>query len=139
MAPDPAADGARLAHAMLRVTLGVNIFLHGVVRLPKLDAFVSAVVTQFSGTVLPPWLVGAYAASLPFAEAAVGLLILLGLWLRSTLLVGASIMVSLVFGTALREQWNTLAVQMLYALIYYVLLRDLGNDAWSIDRLRARR
>jgi thiosulfate dehydrogenase [quinone] large subunit len=126
---------ASLAHAVLRVALGLNILVHGLGRLPKLATFASSTVTQFSATPLPAWSVRLYATSLPFAETMVGLLLLLGLWSRWVLIAGAIVIASLVFGTALREDWNTLAIQMLYALIYYVLLRDLQNDHWSLDQL----
>jgi hypothetical protein len=36
---------------------------------------------------------------------------------------GFVVMIVLVAGTAMRDDWPTLATQMLYVLVYYVLLR----------------
>ena len=64
-----------------------------------------------------------------------GLLLLLGLWTRWALLLGALTMASLVFGTALRSDWNTLAIQMLYASIYAALLAAREYNSYSVDAL----
>src|SRR5258708_36899296 len=107
----------RLAFAFLRFTLGLNILMHGAVRLPILSAFVGGLVKEFARTPLPAGAVEAFAYSLPFAEGLVGLFVLVGLWPRSALLLGALIMAALVFGTARLADWNTLSIQMLYVII----------------------
>jgi thiosulfate dehydrogenase [quinone] large subunit len=70
-----------------------------------------------------------------FLEAIVGLLLLLGLWTRWALLLGALSMACLVFGTALRSDWNTLAIQMLYAAIYAALIAAREYNSYSLDAL----
>src|SRR5258708_8149391 len=82
----------RLAFAFLRFTLGLNILMHGAVRLPILSAFVAGLVKEFAKTPLPAVAVKAFAYSLPFEEALVRLFLLLGLWKRSALLLCALIM-----------------------------------------------
>jgi thiosulfate dehydrogenase (quinone) large subunit len=47
-------------------------------------------------------------------------------------------MAVLVFGTALRSDWNALAIQMLYATIYAALLATLEHNVFSVDGLRSR-
>jgi thiosulfate dehydrogenase [quinone] large subunit len=128
-----------LAFAFLRFTLGLNILMHGAVRLPILSAFVSGLLKQFADTPLPAPAVKAFAYSLPFLEALVGLLLLLGLWTRRALLLGALIMAALVFGTALLSDWNTLAIQMLYVVIYAALLAFREYNDYSLDALIAAR
>src|SRR5258707_12709573 len=108
----------RLAFAFLRFTLGLNILMHGAVRLPILSGFVAGLVKEFAKTPLPAVAVKAFAYSLPFAEGLVGLFVLVGLWTRSALLLGALIMAALVFGTALLSDWNTLDLQTLRCHIY---------------------
>lgn len=76
----------------------------------------------FRETLLPAVIVRPFALSLVFVETAVGVLIVLGLWTRSALLVGALSVAYLVFGTALRPDWNTLAIQMLYTSIYTAVI-----------------
>jgi thiosulfate dehydrogenase (quinone) large subunit len=125
----------KMAYVMLRFTLGLGIFMHGVVRLPHLRAFGDGMVKQFAETPLPAAIVRPFALSLVFAETIIGLLLLLGLWTRWALLLGAALMASLVFGTALRSDWETLAIQMLYALIYAALIAGREYNSYSVDAL----
>ena len=125
----------RLAFAFLRITLGLNILMHGAVRLPILSVFVAGLVKEFAKTPLPGVAVKAFAYSLPFGEGLVGLFVLVGLWTRNTVLLGASIMAALVFGTALLSDWNTLGIQMLYVVIYAALLALREYNEYSLDGL----
>jgi len=47
-------------------------------------------------------------------------------------------MTALVFGTALRSDWSTVGMQMIYAITYYLLLTNLINDYFSLDNLLRR-
>jgi thiosulfate dehydrogenase (quinone) large subunit len=123
----------RLAYAMLRFTLGLSIFMHGLVRLPHLNAFADGMVKLFAETPLPASIVRLFALCLVFVETGVGLLVLLGLWTRLALFLGALTMVALVFGTALRSDWDTLGIQMLYALLYAALIATRTYNAYSLD------
>jgi thiosulfate dehydrogenase (quinone) large subunit len=125
----------KLGYLVLRFILGVSIFMHALVRLPHLQEFADGLVKMFAGTVLPTMLVHAFGLALVFVEAAVGLLLLLGLWTQEALLVGSATMALLVFGTALRSDWNIVAIQLLYALIYAVLLAAREYNAYSLDAL----
>jgi thiosulfate dehydrogenase (quinone) large subunit len=123
----------RLAYAMLRFTMGLSIFMHGLVRLPHLSAFADNTAKLFINTPLPAFTVRLFAFGLAFVETAVGLLVLLGLWTRWALFLGALTMAALVFGTALRSDWNTLAIQMLYVLIYAALIAAREYNQYSLD------
>jgi thiosulfate dehydrogenase (quinone) large subunit len=125
----------KIAYLMLRFTLGLNILMHGLVRLPHLNAFADGMVKLFRETPLPAIIVRPFALSLVFVEASVGLLVLLGLQTRWALLVGSLLMASVVFGTALQSDWNTLAIQMLYASIYAALIAARQYNAYSVDAL----
>jgi thiosulfate dehydrogenase (quinone) large subunit len=125
----------RLAYLLLRLTLGINILLHGAVRLPALGAFAAGMVQQFADTPLPAVAVRLFGLSLPFLEAAIGLLVTVGLWTRGALVAGGVLIVALVVGTALRSDWETLSSQMLYAIIYYLLLAGRTYDYFSLGTL----
>lgn len=112
--------------------------MHGLVRLPHLDAFSGGLVKLFAETPLPSWTVRLFASGLVFVETGLGLLILLGLWTRWALLLGAITMAFLIFGTALRSDWNILAIQMLYASIYAALIATREHNAFSLDALLRR-
>jgi thiosulfate dehydrogenase [quinone] large subunit len=129
-------DDRALARALLRVTLGMNLVVHGLVRVPKLAAFAGAMARDFGPTFLPSQIVYGYALALPFLEAVLGALIAAGLWQRSALVAGALLMLGLVFGTALLQRWDTLTQQMVYSLIYAALIATLSWDRWSVDALR---
>jgi thiosulfate dehydrogenase [quinone] large subunit len=126
-----------LACLLLRTTLGLNIAMHAVTRfLSGLTQFVNTTVTQFQNTPLPVWQVRAFAAAIPFLELLIGVLLFVGLWTRWALSAGALLMMALVFGTALRGEWNLLFLQMFYSFLYFVLLMCRQYDSFSIDRLR---
>lgn len=129
----------RLAYAILRFTLGVNILIHGAVRLPVLRAFADGMVKLFAETPLPAFLVRPFATGLTIEETATGLLLMVGLWTRWALAIGGLAMASLIFGTALRSDWNTVGIQMLYAAIYAALLATREYDVYSADAFFKRR
>lgn len=124
-------------YALLRVTLGINILLHGVLRLVGgPGAFADSLVKAFAGSLMPTSLVRPFALVLPFAETLVGALLLVGLLTRPVLAAGGLLMMALVFGTALRGEWETLGVQMIYVGLYSALLGTARFNALSLDRLR---
>ncbi len=52
----------------------------------------------------------------------VGLLLLIGFRTRDALVAGGLLIASLVFGTALRGDFPVLSEQLVYALLFFVLL-----------------
>jgi thiosulfate dehydrogenase [quinone] large subunit len=127
-------DGDRkAAYAILRLCLGMNMLLHGAVRIPHLAAFANGMTLQFQGTVLPGFAVQAFGWLLPFVEGLVGLLLVLGWRTRTALVAGGLFMVILVTGTALRSDWQALGTQMLYSALYYLLLCDIRHNGFSLD------
>jgi thiosulfate dehydrogenase [quinone] large subunit len=129
----------RLAYLLLRLTLGINILLHGAVRLPALSAFAEETVQQFADTPLPAVAVRLFGLSLPFLETAIGLLLIVGLWTRWALVAGGLLISALVFGTALRSDWETLSIQMIYGIIYYLLLTGRTYDYFALDTVCTKR
>jgi thiosulfate dehydrogenase [quinone] large subunit len=112
--------------------------MHGLTRLPHLSAFADGMVKEFANTVLPPVVVRPFAIGLVFVEAIVGLLVLLGLFTRAALILGCATMAALIFGTALRSDWNTVAVQLLYCAIYAALVAAREYNAYSVDAVLRR-
>ncbi|HJZ50744.1 MAG TPA: hypothetical protein VJ228_01015 [Candidatus Acidoferrales bacterium] len=123
----------KLGYLVLRFTLGLSILMHGLVRLPHLQAFADGLVKMFGDTPLPAMLVRPFGFGLVFVETAVGLLVLLGLWTQEALLVGSAAMAALIFGSALHSEWDTVAIQLLYAAIYAALLAAREYNAYSLD------
>ena len=64
-----------------------------------------------------------------------GVLTTLGLFTRWALTLGGLLIAVLVFGTAMRSDWNTVGVQMIYAITYYLLLVNRSDNRFSLDAL----
>jgi thiosulfate dehydrogenase [quinone] large subunit len=125
------------AYMLLRLAIGMSMFLHGATRIGSgPDKFAETVVREFQGTILPGGLVYLYAIVLPFVEGAIGFLLLLGWFTRVALLAGMVTMVSLIFGTGLRSDWNTLGLQLAYTVVYYILLLRLDDNCFAVDSRR---
>lgn len=129
----PTLNDAQRAHLGLRLVMGLNIMLHGLVRFGHLDAFAESLVTGFANTPLPAGLVRLFALTLPFFEAAIGLLLLLGLKFRLAVLAGFAVLASLTLGTVLREQWETAGLQLVYALAYFALTLHASHLRLALD------
>jgi thiosulfate dehydrogenase [quinone] large subunit len=141
----PATDSTtldrQLAYAVFRLTLGINILVHGAGRIfgPGAEAFATTTAAEFSKTALPAGLVHAFLFVLPFAELVLGALTTLGLFTRWALTLGGLMIATLVFGTAMRSDWNTVGVQMIYAITYYFLLVHRSSNRFSLDTLLEKR
>jgi len=127
---------ASVAYAILRLTLGVNIGLRGIVRIAHGPAaFAQGIVKQMEATILPPSVVYAFAASLIWVEAAVGILLILGLQTRLALIVGGLMMTLLTFGTMQIENFQNAWLQLTYALVFFVVLALRSWNLISVDAL----
>lgn len=122
----------QLAQLVIRLGLGINMLMHGLVRIPKLSAFVSKMSTGFSQTILPEILTRAFLYTLPFAELTSGVLILLGgQFSKWGYFLGGLIISALLFGTTLKEDWSGAANQLIYVIAFYLALRGLGTSEQS--------
>ena len=137
---DPSNPDADLGYALLRLTLGLNFLLHSYGRWHDGGKFVDGVVNGFAHTPLPAGSVRAFATAIPYWEPAVGLLLVPGLWTRWALAAGALLIALLTFGTALRGEYPVLSEQLIYALVFFVLLLFRGRcDRFGLDGWRAKR
>jgi thiosulfate dehydrogenase [quinone] large subunit len=124
------------SYAILRFTLGTTFLFHGVTRLASgWSAFADQLVQNFHNTVLPEFLVWPFALSVPPVEAALGTFLCLGLFTRWTLIAGGLWMIALVFGTTIRQDYPTVAIQLLYALLFFVLQLWESSNRMSLDAL----
>ena len=123
-----------VAYAILRITLGVNIGLRGMVRIAHGPAaFAQGIVKQMEATILPASLVYAFAATLVWVESAVGILLILGLQTRLALIVGGLMMTLLMFGTMQIENFQNAWLQLTYALVFFVVLALRSWNLISLD------
>jgi thiosulfate dehydrogenase [quinone] large subunit len=143
--PNPPASHAsaidqRIAYALLRVVFGVNIFFHGLSRLVgDPAAFLAYLSQQMAKAPIPKWTLPPFAAALPWAEATIGLLLLLGLFTRFALVAGSLVMIALMAGITLAQNWDVAGIQLIYCAIYFVLLTHRDQNFYSLDTLLAKR
>jgi thiosulfate dehydrogenase [quinone] large subunit len=124
----------RLAYALLRAIIGVNLAVHGISRLlAGPHTFAASLVGTFHATLLPPWSVMAFGLMLPWVEATLGLLILLGFATRFALVAASLTILVLTFGSTLRQDWEIAGLQLIYAAIYAALLAFRRENVYSLD------
>ena len=130
----------RIAYSFLRFALGVNICFHGVSRLFGDHAAFLAYLdrTMAHAVLVPKASLPVLAAVLPWMEAIVGLSLLLGLLTRIALIAGSALMVLLMAGATLAQDWETAGLQLIYCLAYFVLLTLRDRNLFSLDTLLRR-
>ena len=130
----------RIAYALLRIVFGVNIFFHGLSRLlGDHAAFLAYLSQQMAKAPLPKSILPPFAAALPWTEATIGLLLLLGLFTRFALVAGSLVMIVLMAGITLAQNWDVAGIQLIYSAIYFVLLTHRGRNFYSLDTLLPKR
>jgi len=137
MSLDEMAQDRRIAYGIFRLALGINILIHGVGRIlgPGAAGFAAKTSEEFAATPLPHWAVYGFLLVLPFIEAGLGLLLTLGLFTRWALVAGGLLMICLIFGTAMRSDWTTVGIQMIYSITYFLLLFCRRYNRFSLDSL----
>lgn len=129
----------RIAYALLRIVFGINIFFHGLSRLlGDHAAFLAYLSQQMAKAPLPKSILPPFAATLPWVEGTVGLLLLLGLFTRFALVAGSLVMIVLMAGITLAQNWDVAGIQLIYCAIYFVLLTHRGRNFYSLDTLIGR-
>ncbi len=128
----------QLAYALFRVTLGVNILGHGLVRIiyfgpGGLEPWVLEQAALFEGHLLPMWLVHGFLYTLPFIEIVLGVLTALGLFTLEALVAGTLMMFVLVFGNLARQAWGTVGNNMHYVLYYCLLIAAIRYNCLALD------
>lgn len=124
----------RLAYALLRMVVGVNLLMHGVSRmLAGPAAFAGKLTEQFARTPLPAWSVRSFGILLPAVEGLIGMLLLIGFRTRAALIAGGILIGVLTFGSALAQDWAAAGTQLVYALVFSALLFLRRYNAWCLD------
>ncbi|MDB4900915.1 MAG: hypothetical protein JWQ63_196 [Mucilaginibacter sp.] len=125
-------------YLLARLPMGMSFLGHGFIRLTKLTTFSHGMVGQFSKSFLPEQFVSAFSYSLPFLEFITGLLLLLGLFTRFSIVLGVVLILSLIAGSSIIEQWNNIFIQMIYGAYLAVLFYFTNYNGISIDGWRNR-
>jgi thiosulfate dehydrogenase [quinone] large subunit len=129
-------SNAMIAYAILRLSFGANILLHGLSRiLNGRPAFLAYLNHYFEHAhLVPAGMLPVFGAMLPWVETTLGLLLMLGLFTRFAVIAGGLAMLVLVIGTNLAQDWIVSGLQLIYCFIYYYLLAHLDENRVSLDR-----
>src|ERR1700730_10577074 len=132
--------GRALGYFILRLSLGVDMVMHYVVRQWGISQdFVPVTEKMFVGNLLPMSWVHVFLTILPYFEGLLGVLLVLGLLSRWALTAEGLLVTVLLFGTALRSDWTVVSHQMIYLLFVFILLAVEDYDYFSIDAFLTRR
>ena len=128
-----------LAYTLTRIAYGITFLFYGIGKFRGgLSSFVGGVNQQFSGK-LPAAMVMPFAYFIPFAETISGALIVLGLFTRAGLTLSGILLIGLTFGVVILGQAPTVAHNLQYVLLNFVLLWVIDFNSISIDSLIGKR
>jgi len=125
LVPKPPSVEQRQAYLLLRVLTGLDFFDHGFVRIftgSHLSGFAHAMVKSMATAPLSPSLTLASGYMIPCVELLIGVLLLLGLFTRFALILALLLMLVLMFGVTMKQDWDATGTQLLYGLVLAVLL-----------------
>ncbi|MGN8071125.1 DoxX family protein [Mucilaginibacter sp. 22184] len=120
---------------LLRLAIGASMLGHGLVRLPKLQAFSHWMVGSFSKSILPQALVIPFSYVLPIAEFIIGLLLVTGLFTKPALVAGSLVMIVLILGSCMIENWEALPSQLIHVAFFTILLQFINSNTLAVDQL----
>lgn len=127
-------NNRQLAYALLRIALGVNFAGHGLIRIHNgAGAFAQTTAEHLAKSPLPYSLSYAFSYTIPFVEAILGLTLILGIFTRIALACGAVFMTLLTVGITANQQWDIASQQLIYSLVFFVLLFLIEHNAYSLD------
>ncbi|NER23624.1 MAG: DoxX family protein [Symploca sp. SIO1C2] len=127
------------AYTLLRIIVGVNYFNHGATRMGNIPGFMDAMVQTMQESWIPEFLVRLNAALVPPVELVVGLLIVIGFWTRGALIACFILMIVLMYGVTIIQNWQVAGSQLIYDITLFILLAGLGFNRLSIDHWLSRR
>lgn len=126
----------QIAVTLLRFALGLNIFLHGLVRLgPNYGKFIDWTTGLFKNSPLPDFAVQAFAHAIPPLETTIGILVILGLFTLPALVAGTLVMIALMAGMCILQNWEIVGLQMTYILLYTALIFFISYNRFALDKV----
>jgi thiosulfate dehydrogenase [quinone] large subunit len=123
-----------LAYALLRIAFGVNFAGHGLIRIYNgVGAFAATTAEHMAKSPLPHGFALGFSYAIPFVEAILGLTLILGVFTRASLIGGAVFMMALTIGVTSNQQWDIASQQLLYSVVFFLLLFFLDENTLSLD------
>jgi thiosulfate dehydrogenase (quinone) large subunit len=129
----------QIAYALLRIAFGVNFLMHGLIRIYNgVGVFAATTAEHLAKSPLPHGFVLSFGYAIPGIELLLGLSLIFGLLTRLTLILGAFFMIALTIGVASNQQWDVAGQQLVYSVVFFVLLWLIEYNTLSLDARLAR-
>lgn len=125
----------KTAYLIVRMAIGFSMFGHGLVRLQKLHIFSEFMLKQFENSMLPEILVLPFSYVLPIAEFVFGALIILGLFTRISAIAVSIMLISLILGSALIENWDAITAQLMHIAFIAYLIHNIEKNTYAIENI----
>jgi thiosulfate dehydrogenase [quinone] large subunit len=123
-----------LAYALLRIAFGVNFAGHGLIRIYNgAGAFATSTAQHLAKSPLPHAFTFGFGYAIPFLEAILGLTLILGVFTRISLVCGAVFMMFLTIGITANQQWDVASEQLIYSVVFFLLLYFIEHNALALD------
>ena len=123
-----------LAYALLRIAFGINFAGHGLIRIYNgVGPFATTTAEHLAKSPLPHTFTYAFSYAIPFLEAILGLILILGVFTRAALICGAIFMMALTIGVTSNQQWDIAGQQLLYSVVFFLLLYLIEHNALALD------
>jgi thiosulfate dehydrogenase [quinone] large subunit len=123
-----------LAYALLRIALGINFAGHGLIRIHNgVAAFAQTTAEHLAKSPLPPGLTLAFSYAIPFFEAVLGVTLILGVFTRISLVCSAIFIMVLTIGVTANQQWDVASQQLLYSVVFFLLLYLIEHNSLAMD------
>jgi thiosulfate dehydrogenase [quinone] large subunit len=127
------------AYALLRIAFGVNFACHGLIRIYNgIGSFASTTAEHLAKSPLPHGFVLSFSYAIPILEILLGLALIFGVLTRITLVLGAIFMMTLTIGVSSNQQWDIAGQQLVYSLVFFLLLFFIEHNAIALDSLLPR-
>ena len=122
-----------LAYTLLRLVFGINFMVHGLVRIGNIPGFVASQVALYEGLPVPEFMIAIPAFFIPIVELIYGFLMIIGLQTRNAIIAGFTLMLPLMFGVCLLQKWDTASSQLIYCIVFFILLSGYSFNYLSVD------
>src|SRR5271156_675594 len=123
-----------LAYALLRIAFGDNLTGHGLTRIYNgVETFATQIAEHLTKSPLPHNYILGFSYAIPFVEAILGLTLILGVFTRIALVCGAVFMMLLTIGVTANQQWDVAGQQLLYSVVFFLLLFLIEHNALALD------